>query len=251
MLSIAGHDPGGGAGIQADIETASALGVHAATIISCLTVQDTINVYSLESVSVDLIRQQFETLTNDLAFDSCKIGLIGTAVTAELLVELLADKEPLLILDPILAAGGGKELAAEQLQITIKEKLLPITTLVTPNLPEAQRLTGQSTPEECAATLIHLGCDNALITGGHEEGNEVINRLYNRDGLAGEWNWPRLPGDYHGTGCTLSSAIAALLAKGVKLYPAVEQAQRFTQNTLLSASTIGQGQLIPNRRLND
>lgn len=247
MLSIAGHDPCGGAGIQADAESAASLGVHAATIITCLTIQDTANVYAIEQISPEILRRQFETLAADLRIESCKIGLIGFAETAELLAELLDGSAFPLVLDPVLAAGGGADLASAQLEKTIRHRLIPMTTLITPNLPEARRLTGQLSSDDCAAELIQNGCANVLITGGHDHDDTVINQLYDHHGLVGKWEWPRLPGDYHGTGCTLSSAIAALLAKGVELYAAVEQAQRFTQQTLLSAVTMGHGQRIPKR----
>ena len=248
MLSIAGHDPCGGAGIQADIESAAAFGVHTATVITCLTVQDSVNVHALEPVSTELLKQQIETLLADIPINSCKIGLIGSAETAELLASLLKEPGfPPVVFDPVLAAGGGTDLSGERLLDTIRRRLIPSTTILTPNLPEAQRLTNRETHGDCAAELIQGGCANVFITGGHDDADTVINRLYNQQGLMEEWEWPRLPNSYHGSGCTLAAAIAALLAKGVSLRIAVEQAQHFSLRALTSAVTIGRGQLIPKR----
>lgn len=249
LLAAGGHDPCGGAGIQADIETAAAFGVHAVTAITCLTVQDTVDVRDIEPVAPDLLRRQIETLFADIPIGSAKIGLIGSAVTARLLAELLGKPgRPPLVLDPVLAAGGGTDLSGEGLIETLRSHLIPRCRLLTPNLPEARRLTGRSAAADCAAELTGLGCGQVLITGGHDAGDAVINRLFDAHGQIGEWAWPRLPHGYHGSGCTLASAIAALLAKGIDLSLAVEQAQHFTWHALADAVQIGCGQLVPHRR---
>lgn len=248
LLSIAGHDPTGGAGIQADLETAAALGVHCASLISCLTVQDSGNVARLAPIAAELIAQQLDLLLTDLPVDGCKIGLLGSPETARLLADRVASgKLPPLVLDPILAAGGGTALATQALIDTIKLALFPFTRLLTPNLPEACILSGRRTASDAAAALCDLGCEQVLITGGHEPGNTLRNQLYGPQGLLEEWHWPRLPGNYHGSGCTLASACAALLAKGVPLLAALDEAQRFTWHSLASARRIGRQQLFPNR----
>lgn len=248
MLAAGGHDPCGGAGIQADIEAAAAMGVHAVTALTCLTIQDTGNVCGMEPTDPGLLRRQIETLFADIPIHCCKIGLIGSDGAARVLAELLgAPDAPPLVLDPVLAAGGGANLSGERLIESIRAELIPKCSLLTPNLPEAQRLSGRSTPGDCAAELTRLGCAHVLVTGGHEETDRVINRLYDANGLVNEWEWPRLPHGYHGSGCTLAGAAAALLAKGIDLANAVEQAQRFTWRTLADAMQLGRAQLIPRR----
>ncbi|MBU0501340.1 MAG: hydroxymethylpyrimidine/phosphomethylpyrimidine kinase [Gammaproteobacteria bacterium] len=248
LLAVGGHDPCGGAGIQADIETAAALGVHAVTAITCLTIQDTGNVHGMEPTPPRLLRRQIEALRADIPIDCCKIGLIGSIEVAWVLAELLgAPDSPPLVLDPVLAAGGGANLSGQGLIETIRRVLIPLCQLLTPNLPEARTLSGRSAPGDCAAELTRLGCAHVLVTGGHEETDRVVNRLYDANGLLNEWEWPRLPHGYHGSGCTLASAVAALLGKGIDLANAVEQAQQFTWRTLADAMQLGRGQLIPKR----
>jgi hydroxymethylpyrimidine/phosphomethylpyrimidine kinase len=248
MLSIAGHDPGGGAGMQADLEAAIAMGVQPVSIISCLTVQDSANVYRLEPVDTELLGEQLACLLDDMPIHACKLGLLGSAGTAELIADLLqAGRLPPVVLDPVLAAGGGSSLSGKHLKEALRTRLLPHTHLLTPNLPEAQALSDQQNPADCAAALCQQGCEQVLITGGHSGGEMVCNQLFDSSGLLQEWHWPRLPGEYHGSGCTLASATAALLAQGIDRLVALEQAQRFTWQSLAQARRIGRHQRTPAR----
>ena len=248
VLSIAGHDPSGGAGIQADIETVGSLGGYAATAITCLTVQDTVNVSLLAPVEPALLEQQVRTVLADYRVDAIKIGLIGTAEIATTIAQIMADYPEIpIVFDPVLAAGGGTELAGEKLIEAIRHALLPLTTLVTPNSVEARRLSGMQRLEDCADILLQFGAKAVLVTGTHEESEEVINQLY-RPGLGVlALSWPRLRGSYHGSGCTLASAIATLLAQGYPLEDAVIKGQNFTWESLSHAFNPGRGQAIPKR----
>lgn len=248
ILSIAGHDPSGGAGIQADIEAISALGGKAATVITCLTIQDTINVKSLIPIDTGVIQEQIKSVMADYQVQAIKIGLIGDAGIALAIGEILSHTPEIpVILDPVLAAGGGTELASQQLLDAIRTKILPHTDLITPNSIEARRLSGEESLEAAAEALLKMGVKAVLVTGTHEESEEVINQLYRPDLGPLSLSWPRLEGSYHGSGCTLASAIASLLAQALPLEEAIEQAQTYTWNALAQATYPGKGQAIPNR----
>lgn len=250
MLSIAGHDPSGGAGIQADLETAAVLGVHGCSLITCLTLQDSHNVRALQPIDNAFIERQLELLLADIPVHACKLGLLGSPDTMDVIASFArTGRLPNLVLDPVLAAGGGTVLGNDDYRQAMTRLLLPQSLLITPNLPEAQALSGQQTPADCAAWLCDQGCDWVLISGGHspDDQHQVVNQLYGQQGLVRAWPWPRLPGDYHGSGCTLASACTALLAKGLVLETALDQAQAFTWRSLSQAHRIGQGQLFPAR----
>ncbi|HHH40367.1 MAG TPA: hydroxymethylpyrimidine/phosphomethylpyrimidine kinase [Sedimenticola sp.] len=248
VLSLSGHDPTGGAGIQADIEAISAQGCIATTVVTCLTVQDTENVHRLAPVAPDLVTAQGRTLLADIRVQAFKVGLLGSAEIAGAVAGLLrAHPDIPVVLDPVLAAGGGAGLADAALLDAIRSRLLPLATLVTPNSVEARRITGGDTPGACADRLLAYGCGAALITGGHEREPRVRNRLY-RPGLpVVTHDWPRLPGGYHGSGCTLAASVAALLARGLDLEPAVAAAQESTWQSLSRARRPGRGQMLPCR----
>ncbi len=246
-LAISGHDPTGGAGSQADIEAIRAMGSFPATLVTCLTTQNSRNVRAIHPQPASQLMEQLEYLLDDMPVAAIKIGLLGDAQIASALAERLQDFDIPIVLDPILAAGGGKQLAGCDLQSVIREHLLPLTCLLTPNAPEARRLSGMPSLDKAAAELLTRGCRNLLITGAHEDEPEVINRLYQADSPNREYAWPRLAGSYHGSGCTLAAAAAALLARGVALEQAVEQAQAFTWNSLSRAFRPGHGQWIPDR----
>ncbi|MDD5035786.1 MAG: hydroxymethylpyrimidine/phosphomethylpyrimidine kinase [Methylococcaceae bacterium] len=250
VLCFSGHDPTGGAGVQADIETLSGLGCHACTVVTALTAQDTANVRFLWPQQMDDFLEQARLLIADLPIDVVKIGLLGSAEIASAVGGLL-EKELAgipLVLDPILAAGGGRELARADLIEVIKTALLPKTCVLTPNIPEAQKLTGALDPEDCAAELLRLGCRHVLITGTHETRGNVVNRLYGPKETV-HWQWERLPHEYHGSGCTLASALAAGLALGMTVEQAASQAQAYTWRSLEAACSLGRGQRLPRRSI--
>ena len=247
-LAIGGHDPSGGAGIQADIEAIAALGGYAASAITCLTVQDTRNVQQLIPCDPNLVIAQAEAVLADLPVAGIKIGLIGDASIASRLAQLLAQHPKIpVVLDPVLAAGGGTALAGDDLKSTLVTALLPKVNLLTPNSQEARLLAGTHKLDDCAAILLESGCPHVLITGTHEEGTAVINSLYGPSGLIQSWQWERLSGEYHGSGCTLAAAVATLLAQGLSLVDAAYKAQAFAWQSLAHAHRLGRGQQLPNR----
>jgi len=248
LLSLAGHDPVGGAGIQADIETATALGCHAATVITCLTVQDTADVAEVAPVDSALLRRQARAVLGDLDVGAVKIGLLGSAGIAIAVAELLGEAPPRpMVADPILAAGGGRDLADPDLIRAIRQGILPRASLVTPNSEEARRLTGCGSLADCAAALLRDGCGAVLITGGHEPGDSLVNRLYRPGEACREFATTRLPGRFRGTGCTLSTAIAAHLAHGQALEVAIERAMVFTSAAIRAARPLGRGRWLLGR----
>jgi hydroxymethylpyrimidine/phosphomethylpyrimidine kinase len=248
ILSIAGHDPTGGAGIQADIETISALGGRAFSLISALTSQNSSNLFSLKPVETELLERQFQLLTEDIKFDAVKVGLLGSIDMVHLLKKFLQKLSGIpIIIDPVLAAGGGQSVANKALIETFNSQILPLTTLLTPNIPEARLLTKLADPDDCARQLQDLGCKHILITGTHEETDNVVNRLYYSTNEKLFLEAKRLPYQYHGSGCTLSSAIATYLARHFSLTDAVKLAQEFTFESLKQAEKPGHGQYLPLR----
>lgn len=248
VLCFSGHDPSGGAGIQADIETIFSHCCHAATIITALTEQDSRNVKKLIPQRPDDILSQAETLLGDFNVAAIKIGLIGDAAVARAIAQILRQCPGIpVVLDPVLAAGGGTELAGRQLMETIVDTLLPLTTVLTPNSQEARRLSGQQALADCGRWLQAKGARHVLITGTHEDSEQVRNQLLMPEDLRETFSWERLPHSYHGSGCTLASAIAALLARGLDVFTAVHEAQEFTWQALYAGYKPGQGQHNPNR----
>lgn len=251
VLVIAGHDPSGGAGIHADIEAIHALGGFAATLITGLTVQNSQNVFGFEMVDTQLLRRQSEALLTDMDFDAVKIGMTGSPAVVALIAEVL-DQLPgvPVVLDPVLAAEAGGSLSedGDTLIAALIRDLLPRSSLITPNLEEALTLSGQPSLHEAGPELVRRGTPAALITGSQDETTEVHNHLFTT-GAHRSWSWRRLQGTFHGSGCTLASAIAAGLAEGRTLEDALEQAQSFVQMALEHAWPAGRGQLIPDRHV--
>ncbi len=249
VMAFSGNDPTGGAGIQADIEAIASMGCHTAPVITCLTVQDTHNVKEIVVCDPQLIIRQAETILADMPVAAIKIGLLGSTRMAIELSQLLK-KHPNIpvILDPILSAGGGKNLANRDLIKAIKTFLLPLTTILTPNTVEARTLTNtEFTLDECGIALLNQGCEWVLITGTHDDAKAVTNRLYGNKQLLESYDWPRLQGSYHGSGCTLAAAIAGSLAQGNTPSSALHEAQRYAWETLHQGYRIGTGQFLPNR----
>ncbi|MEE9346113.1 MAG: bifunctional hydroxymethylpyrimidine kinase/phosphomethylpyrimidine kinase [Methylococcales bacterium] len=252
VLTIAGHDPTGGAGIQADIEVINNMQCHACSIITTLTVQNTQNVITISPVATDLINTQLQILCEDISLSAIKIGLLGSTKTVNIITQRLKQyKDIPIVCDPVLSAGGGTVLAQPELIDVLRRKLLPLTTLVTPNSLEARQLAPEGRDlNQCAKTILSSGCQFVLITGTHEPSDDVINQLYDQHGLVKSYHWPRLPYEYHGSGCTLSTAIATQLAQGATMTDAVEQAQQYTWDSLNTGYQPGQHQYVPNRLRN-
>ncbi|OAI12324.1 hydroxymethylpyrimidine/phosphomethylpyrimidine kinase [Methylomonas koyamae] len=248
VLCFSGHDPSGGAGIQADIETIASHRCHAASVITALTEQDSRNVKKLlPQRPADLVSQA-QTVLADIQVAAVKIGLIGSAELAEAIADVLQSCPRIpVVLDPVLAAGGGSDLAGQGLIDAINNRLLPLATVVTPNASEARRLTGLADLDACGKALRHRGAEYVLITGADEDSELVHNRLYLADGVNETFNWERLPYSYHGSGCTLASAIAALLAQGLDPFSAISEAQDYTWQSLAAAYRPGRGQHNPER----
>jgi hydroxymethylpyrimidine/phosphomethylpyrimidine kinase len=248
VLCLSGHDPGGGAGIQADIETVMSLGGHSLALITAHTVQDTRNVMRVEAANLTLLREQAAALRADVSIEAIKIGLLGSPQQAGFIAELIAATGAPAVLDPVLRAGGGADLAGAGLIDELKRSLLPHVEILTPNAAEARRLVpGAADLDACAAGLLRLGVRHVLVTGGDEPGETVINRWYRHDGSARSWSWPRLPGPFHGAGCTLAAAIATLRARGLPVGEALADAQAWVHGTLQRAFAPGRGRPIPGR----
>lgn len=250
VLTIAGHDPSGGAGVTADAETLRALGCHCCQVVTALTEQDTHNVFAIWPQPAQALLRQAARIVADMPPAVIKIGLIGSEELVYALAAWLRQPDLAhipVVLDPVLAAGGGGRLGPGGLGALIVSELLPRCHVVTPNVPEAQRLSGLDDPVAAVSALLACGAGAVLLTGTHAASHDVINTLDTRDGLHASWRWPRLSGEYHGSGCTLASALAALLAQGLPLAEAAARAQRFTWNSLLHARHAGGGQLLPDR----
>lgn len=254
VLVFAASDPSSGAGIQADILTLASLGCHPLTAITALTVQDTVGVQSIHPVSAELLEQQARTVLEDMPVAAFKIGVLGSVENVLAVAEILADYPEIpLIFDPVLASGRGDELSDEEIISAMREMLLPQTTLLTPNAPEARRLAESDTDEAepsievCAQRIIEMGAQYVLITGTHENTPDVVNTLYGPEGVIRHDRWPRLAGSYHGSGCTLASAIAGCVARGASIEEAVPDAQDYTWQALAKGFRGGMGQFIPDR----
>lgn len=248
LLCLGGQDPSGGAGIQADAESARAAGVHACCVVTALTAQDSQRLRALWPQPPGQVEAQCRLILADSPVCAVKVGLLGSSRIVRVLTTLASERPDLpMVLDPVLASSAGDPVSDAALLNQMRQNLIPRCTLITPNLPEAQTLASASAPDACAQRLLATGCQWVLITGTHAPGDEVINRLYGRDGSHQEWSWPRLPGEYHGSGCTLASAIAARLALGAGLVAAVAEAQAYAWESLKRARRTGSGQLTPNR----
>ncbi|MCK5386398.1 MAG: hydroxymethylpyrimidine/phosphomethylpyrimidine kinase [Gammaproteobacteria bacterium] len=249
ILCLSGFDPSGGAGIQADIESIASMGGHATPVITALTVQNTQNVSYFQAVDTQLFTEQVNKLLEDVAVKAIKIGMIGSLDIIESIGVILKNNPDLpVIYDPVLAAGGGANLTKTGMLTAIQELILPHTTILTPNSPEARQLSNEKELKDCGKKLMQQGCDAVLITGTHEDNEHVDNLWFHEGQYVETFSWDRLPHEYHGSGCTLASAIAALIAQGLDPFNAVNEAQDYSWNTLKHAFKISdKGQLIPNR----
>jgi hydroxymethylpyrimidine/phosphomethylpyrimidine kinase len=253
VLTFAASDPSGGAGMQADLLTLASMGCHPLSVITALTVQDTLGVEGILAMDAEWVADQARCLLEDMPVDAFKIGVLGSVENIAVIAEIVSDYPDVpLILDPVLSSGRGDELASDDMTHALRELLLPQTTILTPNSIEARRLAEGDEDEErsleqCAAKLVETGCEFVLVTGTHENTPQVVNTLYGKGGIVRTDTWPRLPGSFHGSGCTLASAIAAMLANGLDLPEAVREAQDYTWQALAKAYRPGMGQFLPDR----
>ena len=255
VLVFAATDPSGGAGLQADIMTLSSMGCHPLSVVTAITIQDTTGVDDVSAIDAEWVADQARCVLEDMPVAAFKIGLLGNLEQVAAIAEVVSDyPEVPLVLDPVLASGRGDELVTEEMVGALRELLIPQTTILTPNSLEARRLAAEEPEEgealelaECARRIIATGCEYVLVTGAHENTVQVVNTLYGQNGVVRADPWQRLPGSYHGSGCTLASAIAATIANGLEVSDAVKDAQEYTWQTLKSAFRPGMGQHIPDR----
>jgi hydroxymethylpyrimidine/phosphomethylpyrimidine kinase len=255
VLIFAASDPTGGAGMQADLLTLASLGCHPLSVVTALTVQDTAGVEAVLAIDAGWVADQARALLEDIPVAVFKFGMLGSVDAIIAIAEIVNDYPDIpLVFDPVLASGRGDQLADEEMVDAMVGLLLPRTTVLTPNSLEARRLAQDDESEadspslsECARRLVNAGAKYVLITGTHENSPQVVNTLYGSHGRVRTDQWERLPGSYHGSGCTLASAIAANLANGLGIEAAVRDAQDYTWQALAAGFRAGMGQTIPDR----
>ncbi len=246
MLVIAGSDSGGGAGIQADIKTVTALGGYALTVVTALTAQDTTGVKGIHAVPPDFVRLQLLTALADPGADMVKTGMLTNEATVRMICEVLLPTGLRVVVDPVMIAKGGQPLLDEAAIACLKRSLLPMASVLTPNLPEAEILSGlrienMADMQRAADVLLTLGVPAVLLKGGHLPGDQVIDVLATAEGEV-VFRAPRQATAHtHGTGCTLASAVATGLAQGLSLTEAVRRAHRFVQAAIAAAPGFGAG----------
>lgn len=248
VLIVAGSDSGGGAGIQADIKTVTALGGYAATAITALTAQDTRDVHAVLGVEPGFIRQQMEVVLADIGADAIKLGMLHDASVIEVVCEVLESsaRNIPVVADPVMVAKGGARLLSESAVQILRRRLLPLARIVTPNIPEAEVITDMTidTPaavRAAAEKILELGSDAVLLKGGHMAGETVTDTLVSAAGHR-TLEHPRIDTtSTHGTGCTLASAIATGIAQGRELEAAVERAIDYVEKAIRSAPGFGSG----------
>ncbi len=255
VLTFAASDPTGGAGLQADLLTLASMGCHPLSVVTGLTVQDTTGVEGVLAIDAGWVADQARALLEDMPVAVFKFGMLGSVESIAAIAEIVNDYPDIpLVFDPVLASGRGDQLADDEMVDAMVGLLLPRTTILTPNSLEAMRLASDDDNEddapslsECARRLVDAGAEFVLVTGTHENTPQVANTLYGRSGRVREDSWERLPGSYHGSGCTLASAIAANLANGLEIEEAVRDAQDYTWHALAAGFRPGMGQYIPDR----
>ena len=251
VLIIAGSDSGGGAGIQADIKTVTALGGYAMTALSALTAQNTNGVAAIHEVPTDFIAQQMRVVLSDLGADCIKTGMLHSSAVIETVVDILKPLDIPVVVDPVMFAKGGATLLQEEAITTMKQWLIPRAHVLTPNVPEACALTGISitdrdSAEQAARMMMDWGPDAVLMKGGHMSGGDsahtVTDLLFEGSALVETFSSPRLDTRHtHGTGCTLASAIATGLAQNLSIRDSVERARTYVWEAIRTAPGYGQG----------
>ena len=255
VLSFSANDSSGGAGIQADILTLASMGCHPLSVITAVTVQDTVGVDDVMALDSGWVADQARAVLEDMPVHVFKIGMLGSVEIIATIAEIVSDYPDIpIVLDPVLSSGRGEEFASEDMISAMRELLLPQTTIITPNSMEARRLAQDEAEDfdeldlgQCGGRILHMGCEYVLITGAHENTRQVTNTLYTASGIVRSDVWQRLTGSYHGSGCTLASAIAATLANGLPVSEGVYEAQEYTWQTLKAGFHPGMGQYLPDR----
>ena len=249
VLIVAGSDSGGGAGIQADLKTVTALGGYGATAVTALTAQNTLGVFGVVPVDPEFVAQQIEVVLDDLGADAIKTGMLHSAATIEAVaraIEARGGRAPVVV-DPVMVAKGGASLLEDEARGAVASRLLPLAALVTPNVPEAEVLTGRTIRgvadmRGAAEELLLRGCAAALVKGGHLEGDRLTDVLLTADGSEHVFEGPRIETrSTHGTGCTLATAIATGLAEGLTLKDSVERARAYLRRAIRTAPGLGTG----------
>jgi hydroxymethylpyrimidine/phosphomethylpyrimidine kinase len=251
VLVIAGSDPTGGAGLQSDLKVVQALGGYGTSVVTALTVQDTLRVHEVFPIDPFLVERQLETILDDVGADCIKIGMLARRATVELVARVCERKARgiAIVLDPVLVSSSGHELLELDGHTTLIRRLMPLCALVTPNAAEAELITGIKITEEAhmyqaADRLLLMGQAAVLIKGGHLGGETVVDLLRTMDGLERRFESPRWPESPHGTGCALASAIATGLAHGYTLESAVDRAHAFVHDAIVHAVRMGRGRPI-------
>jgi hydroxymethylpyrimidine/phosphomethylpyrimidine kinase len=253
VLTFAATDPSGGAGLQADILTLASMGCHPLSVVTAITVQDTAGVEDISPIDADWVADQARAILEDIPIAAFKIGVLGSIENISAVAEVVSDYPEIpLVLDPVLASARGDEFASDEAIQAIKELLIPQCTVITPNTLELRRLVQEEDEENLsievlAMRLIDMGAEYVLVTGTHESTAEVINTLFHHRGVLRTDSWQRLPGSYHGSGCTLASALAATMARGLEIADAAREAQEYTWQSLRYGFRPGMGQFIPDR----
>jgi hydroxymethylpyrimidine/phosphomethylpyrimidine kinase len=253
VLTFAATDPTSGAGLQADLLALASMGCHPLSVVTAITVQDTAGVESFFPLDPDWVADQARCILEDMPVAAFKMGLLGSTDIVTVVAEVVSDYPDVpLVVDPVFASGRGDEFASDDMVSAIRELLVPQSTVVTPNIAELKRLADADDDEdaglaEYAQRLLDTGCEYVLVTGTHDSTVEVINTLYHRGGVLRSDNWQRLPGSYHGSGCTLAAALAANLARGLEIGDAVYEAEDYTWHALSNGFRLGMGQHIPDR----
>jgi hydroxymethylpyrimidine/phosphomethylpyrimidine kinase len=246
VLIIAGSDSGGGAGIQADIKTVTALGGYAMTAVTAVTVQNTTGVSAIHDIPIDIVAAQAKAVLSDLGADCIKVGMLHTPEIIEAVVGVLSNVGEIpIVVDPVMVAKGGAALLTDDSLTILRDRLLPMATVLMPNIPEARNLTGldpESDPDGALDALIELGPKSVLLKGGHLSGDQVIDRLRLESGDTLSYENRRIDSVHtHGTGCTLASAVATGLAQGLPMTEAVVRARVYVLEAIRTAPGFGQG----------
>ncbi len=255
VLTFSATDPSGGAGMQADLLTLSSMGCHPLSVITAITVQDTAGVEAIHCFDAEWVADQARCILEDVPVAAFKLGVMGSVENLQVIAEIVADYPNIpLVFDPVLASARGDEFSSEDMIAAMRDMIIPQCTIITPNTPELRRLADEDDDdiaaihmEILAKRLIDLGCEYALVTGTHESTFDVINSLYGIGGRMRADTWRRLPHSYHGSGCTLASAVAATMARGLDIPDAVLEAQEYTWQTLRAGYRPGMAQFVPDR----